>query len=165
MGARESLQDVLVIALETASVHHHPWYFFPTSFSCLSVSDVWVLQNVSMRFVVIYSFSLHVIHRLWWIPLTWFEFPGQTVRCWHLCSQVLIVLSLPFSTMSMIYWGREGLMTRCSITHKNRASHLWSLGSLFQADVYSSNYTYTDADNLLVLISLKMFELELQLCL
>ena len=56
-------------------------------------------------------------------------------------------------------------MTRCSITHKNRASYLWSLWSLFQADVYSSNYTYTDADNLLVLISLKMFELELQLCL
>ena len=63
--------------------------------------------------------------------------------------------------MSMVYCGREELMTCCSITHKNRASHLWSLELLFQADIYNSNYTYTDVDNLLVL---NMFELELQLC-
>ena len=36
--------------------------------------------------------------------------------------------------------------------------------SLFQADVCSSNYTYTDADDLLELISLKMFEVRLWLC-
>jgi len=56
-------------------------------------------------------------------------------------------------------------MTYCSIIHKDKASHLWSLGLLLQANVYSSNYTYTDADNILVLISLNMFELELQICL
>jgi len=47
MGARESLQDVLVIPLETAFVYHHPRYLgldlqsFPlaTFYLCLSIAE------------------------------------------------------------------------------------------------------------------------------
>ena len=48
MQARESSQDVLVIPLETASVHHHPWYLDLISYLFLDLFLLFICHRGNM---------------------------------------------------------------------------------------------------------------------